>query len=111
MPIAYFYLIVAVVLETIGTTALQASEQFTKFWPSLVVVVAYAGAFFLLALTLKFIPVGIAYALWSAMGIVFISIIGFIVFGQKLDFAAMLGILLILIGIGIIHLFSSSSVH
>jgi len=111
MPIAYFYLVVAVVLETIGTTALQASEQFSKFWPSVIVVVAYGGAFFLLALTLKYIPVGIAYALWSAMGIVFISIIGFMVFGQKLDFAAMMGILFILVGIGIIHLFSTASVH
>jgi small multidrug resistance pump len=111
MPVAYVYLIVAVILETIGTTALQASSQFTKFWPSMIVVVSYAGAFFLLALTLKYIPVGIAYALWSGMGIVFISVIGLMVFGQKLDLAAVIGIGLILVGIAVINLFSNASVH
>ena len=111
MPIAYLYLVLAVIFETVGTSALQASEQFTKFWPSVLIVVGYSVAFYFLGLTLKFIPVGIAYALWSGLGIVFISAIGLVVFGQKLDFAAILGMAMILAGIGIIHLFSGSSGH
>ncbi|MDG1430961.1 MAG: SMR family transporter [Paracoccaceae bacterium] len=111
MPVAYFYLVVAVILETIGTSALQASAQFSKLWPSVIVVIAYGAAFFFLALCLKYIPVGIAYALWSGLGIVFISVIGVLVFGQKLDFAAVAGMILILVGIGVIHLFSSASSH
>ena len=111
MPISYFYLIVAVTFETIGTTALQASEQFSKFWPSVVVVIGYAAAFFFLSLTLKSVPVGIAYALWSGLGIVLISLIGLAVFGQKLDMAAIIGIGLILAGIVVIQLFSSSAQH
>lgn len=111
MPVAYIYLIVAVTFETIGTTALQASAQFTKFWPSVVVVVGYAAAFFFLSLTLKSVPVGVAYALWSGLGIVLISLIGLAVFGQKLDMAAIIGIGLILAGIVVIQLFSSSAQH
>jgi small multidrug resistance pump len=111
MPVAYVYLVLAVIFETIGTSALQASAQFTKFWPTVLIVVGYGVAFYFLGLTLKFIPVGIAYALWSGLGIVLISAIGLVVFGQKLDFAAILGMAMILIGIGIIHLFSGSSGH
>lgn len=111
MPVHYIYLILAVVAETIGTSALQASAQFTKFWPSVIVVVAYAIAFVLLGWTLKFIPVGLAYALWSGLGIFLIAIIGWVVFGQTLDLAAILGLLLIVTGIAVIHLFSNSSTH
>lgn len=107
----YFYLLIAVVTETIGTSSLQASQQFTRFWPSALVVVGYGVSFYFMGLTLKFMPVGIVYALWSGLGIVLIALIGFLVFGQKLDLAAVLGLGLILSGILIIHLFSNSSTH
>lgn len=111
MPMHYIILFFAIVTETIGTTALQASNQFSKFWPSLIVVVSYAASFYLMALALKVIPVGIAYAIWSGVGILMIAIIGFAVFGQKLDFPAILGMGLILVGILVIHLFSATSTH
>ncbi|WP_298499485.1 SMR family transporter [uncultured Maritimibacter sp.] len=107
----YILLFFAVVAETIGTTALQASQQFTRLGPSIVVVVAYAVAFVLLGWTLKFLPVGIAYAMWSGLGIVLIALIGFAVFGQKLDLPALLGMAMILGGILVIHLFSKATPH
>lgn len=111
MPAHYIALIFAIITETIGTTALQASEQFSKFWPSVIVVIAYAASFYLMALALKIIPVGIAYAIWSGLGIVFIAMIGYGVFGQKLDFPAIAGMGMILAGILVIHLFSATSTH
>lgn len=81
----YLILFFAVVAETIGTTALQASQQFTRLAPSIVVVIAYGISFALLGWALKFLPVGIAYAIWSGLGIVLIAFIGFVVFGQRLD--------------------------
>ncbi len=111
MPLHYIYLFFAILTETIGTTALQASNQFTRFWPSVIVVVGYALSFYLLALTLKFMPVGIVYAIWSGLGIVMIAAIGYAVFGQRLDLPAILGLGMILVGILIIHLFSNSATH
>lgn len=111
MPLHYFYLFVAVLAETIGTTALQASQQFTKPLPSLIVVLGYGCAFYFMSLTLKFMPVGIVYAIWSGLGIAFIGLIGFFVFGQKLDWPAILGLVMILCGILVIHLFSETSTH
>ena len=107
----YFILMLAVLAETIGTTALQASQQFSRPLPSIIVVVAYGAAFYLLAVALKTFPVGIAYAMWSGMGIVFIAIIGFAVFGQRLDWPAILGIALIMAGILVINLFSNTATH
>ena len=107
----YIILFLAVAAETIGTTALQASQQFSKFWPSVICVIAYAMAFYLLSLALKVMPVGILYAVWSGLGIVLIAAIGFAVFGQKLDLPAILGITMILGGILVIHLFSNSGTH
>ena len=111
MPLHYVYLIVAVAAETIGTTALQASNQFTRLGPTVVVVIAYAIAFYFLGVALKYIPVGIAYALWSGLGIVLIAVIGFAVFGQTLDLAAVLGLSMIIGGIAVIQLFSNSATH
>ena len=111
MPNAYVYLILAILAETVGTTALQASQQFSRLGPSLVVVVGYAISFWLLSMTLKTMPVGIVYAIWSGLGIVFIAAIGFVVFGQRLDLPAVVGIALILGGILVIHLFSKASPH
>ncbi|MCV6587282.1 MAG: multidrug efflux SMR transporter [Marinibacterium sp.] len=107
----YVYLFFAVIAETIGTSALQASQQFTRLGPSLLVVGAYAVSFLLLGLALKSIPVGVAYALWSGLGIVLIAGIGYLVFGQKLDLPAMLGLAMILGGIVVIHLFSKTGGH
>ena len=107
----YLILALAVVAETIGTSALQASQQFTKLWPSLLVVVSYAVSFYLLSLTLKYMPVGIMYAMWSGLGIVFIALIGWLVFRQHLDWPAILGIGLILAGIVVIQLFSETARH
>lgn len=111
MPHHYIYLFFAVIAETIGTTALQASQQFTKFWPSVVVVIAYGIGFYLLSLTLKYMPVGIMYALWCGFGIILISLIGWLVFQQKLDLPAVIGMGLIIAGIAVIQLFSQTAVH
>ena len=111
MPNAYIYLIFAILAETVGTTALQASQQFSRLWPSIVVVVGYGVSFWLMALALKTMPVGIVYAIWSGLGIVFIAAIGFALFGQRLDLPALIGMALILTGIVIIHLFSKTAPH
>ncbi|MEO3478198.1 SMR family transporter [Phaeobacter sp. CAU 1743] len=111
MPVHYAYLIIAVAAETIGTTALQASQQFSRLLPSLIVLVAYGFSFYMLGLTLRVMPVGIVYAIWSGLGIVMIAVIGLVVFGQKLDLPAVLGMAMILAGILVIHLFSGSSGH
>lgn len=111
MPIHYIYLLIAVITETIGTAAMQASEQFTRFWPSVLLVVAYGISFYFLALTLKYMPVSIVYAIWSGLGIVFIAIIGWLVFKQTLDLAAIAGMGLIIAGVIVINLFSGSATH
>ncbi|MDA7963233.1 SMR family transporter [Ruegeria sp.] len=111
MPKTYLILLLAVAAETIGTTALQASQQFTRFWPTVVVILGYGCAFYLLGLTLKVMPVGIVYAIWSGLGIAMIALIGFVVFGQRLDWPAILGLVLILGGILVIHLFSETASH
>ncbi|TKZ21192.1 QacE family quaternary ammonium compound efflux SMR transporter [Shimia litoralis] len=111
MPTAYIYLIVAVFAETIGTSAMQASQQFTRLGPTLVMIAAYAVSFYLLGHTLKYLPVGITYAIWSGLGIVFIAAIGYFAFNQRLDLPAVLGMGLILVGILVIHLFSKTSTH
>ncbi|MDI7860715.1 SMR family transporter [Rhizobiaceae bacterium n13] len=107
----YGLLFVAIVLEVIGTTALQMSQQFTRFWPTVLLVGCYAGAFYCLSVTLRVIPVGIAYAIWSALGIVLISAVGLVLFRQKLDFAAILGLGLIIAGVLVVNLFSKSISH
>ncbi|MBM1632057.1 QacE family quaternary ammonium compound efflux SMR transporter [Sulfitobacter mediterraneus] len=111
MPVHYIWLIVAIVTETLGTTALQASQQFSRFWPSVAVVLFYGLSFYFMALALKVMPVGIVYAIWSGLGIVLIAGIGFVLFGQKLDLPAILGLGLIISGIVVIHLFSGSQTH
>ena len=111
MPVHYIYLIIAVAAETISTSALQASNQFTRLGPTLLVILSYGVAFYFLGIALKYIPVGIAYALWSGLGIVLIALIGFAVFGQTLDLAAILGLAMIIGGIVVIQLFSGSATH
>lgn len=111
MQKAYLFLLLAILAEIIGTSALQASQQFTRAVPSVVAVVTYGLSLYLLALALKAIPVGVAYAIWSGLGIVLIALIGWWAFGQRIDLAAILGMGLILAGILVIHLFSSTAPH
>ncbi|SEF47717.1 small multidrug resistance pump [Jhaorihella thermophila] len=111
MPVHYLYLFLAIAAETVGTTALQASQQFTRAGPSVLVVAAYALSFYFMSFALKAMPVGIVYAIWSGLGIVFIAALGFVIFGQRLDLPAVLGMGLIIAGILVIHLFSATSGH
>lgn len=111
MPVHYIYLFFAVLAETIGTSALHASQQFTRFWPSLLVLAAYALSFYLLSLTLRSMPVGVMYALWSGGGILLIALIGWLVFRQALDWPAVIGMALIVAGIVVIQVFSNTTTH
>ncbi len=104
----YLYLSFAIVSEVIGTAALKASEEFTRLVPSLIVALGYGSAFFFLTLTLRTIPVGVAYALWSGIGIVLICAMSWILFKQSLDGPAMFGIGLIAAGVIVINAFSGS---
>ena len=107
----WLILAVAIVAEVIATSALKLSDGFTRLWPSLLVVVGYGTAIYLLSLTLKVIPVGIVYAIWSGIGIVLIAVVATLFLGQRLDAPAMLGMALIVSGVVVIHLFSRVSVH
>jgi len=107
----WLFLGTAIISEVIATSALKASDGFTRLWPSMVVLVGYAVSFYLLSLTLKTLPVGIAYAIWSGLGIVLISLIGLILFGQKLDGPAVIGMGLIIAGVIVMNVFSKSVSH
>lgn len=107
----YFYLLIAIISEVIATSALKASEQFTKLTPSIVVIVGYGMAFYMLSLTLKVLPVGITYAIWSGVGIILVSVIGVLFYKQYLDAPAILGMLLIIVGVIVINVFSKSVSH
>ena len=104
-------LAIAIVAEVIGTTALKASNEFTRLWPSLIVVVGYGTAFYFMSISMRVLPVGIMYAIWSGMGIVLVSIIGWVVYKQTLDVPAMIGMRLIIAGASVIHVVSKSVVH
>ncbi len=100
------YLAIAIVSEVAATSALKASEGLSKLWPSVVVIVGYGVAFYFLSLTLKTIPVGIAYAVWSGAGVALLAVIGWFFFGQKLDLPAFLGMALIVAGVLVLNLCS-----
>jgi len=106
---AYACLGLAIVAEVIATSALKASEGFTRPVPAVMTVIGYGIAFWMLSVCLKTIPVGITYALWSGIGIVLISIVGWVVFRQPLDAAALTGMGLILAGVAVINLFSRTA--
>lgn len=108
---SWIYLTVAIVAEIIATTALKASDGFTRFYPSLITVVGYALSFYCLAIALRVIPVGIAYAVWSGAGIVAISLIGYVVFKQALDTAGLIGIAMIVAGVLVLNVFSKAGGH
>ena len=107
----YLYLVIAIIAEVIATSALKASEGFTKLAPSVLVVIGYGIAFYFLSLVLKVIPVGIAYAVWSGLGVVLVASIGVFMFAQKLDFAAVVGMVLIVTGVIVMNVFSNSVSH
>ncbi|PPK52129.1 DMT family transporter [Marinobacter persicus] len=108
---SWLFLALAIVAEVVATSALKSSEGFTRLAPTALVVVGYVVAFYFLALAIKVIPVGVAYAVWAGLGIVLISLIGWLVFQQKLDAPAVIGMTLILSGVLVINLFSSTSAH
>ncbi|EGU43155.1 putative mebrane transport protein [Vibrio ichthyoenteri ATCC 700023] len=107
----YFYLSIAIVAEVIATGALKSADGFSKLGPSIVVVIGYGVAFYFLSLVLKTMPVGIAYAIWSGLGIVLISTISAVVFKQKLDLPAVIGMFLIISGVVVMNVFSKSVGH
>jgi len=108
---AYVYLLVAIIAEVVGTSALKASDGFKKWIPNVIVIVGYGLAFYFLSLVLKTIPVGVAYAIWSGLGIVLISLVGYIYFKQRLDFPAVIGMALIISGVIVINIFSKTISH
>ncbi|WP_296931849.1 SMR family transporter [uncultured Marinobacter sp.] len=108
---SWVFLGIAIVAEVIATTGLKASDGFTRLWPSLLVVAGYAVAFYFLSITLKEIPVGLAYAIWAGLGIVLVALIGWLIYGQSLDAASVIGMALIICGVVVINVFSRASVH
>ncbi|RDE08725.1 DMT family transporter [Pelagibacterium lacus] len=102
----YVYLICAIIAEVIATSALKAADGFTNLVPSIIVAVGYAAAFYFLSLTLRTLPIGIAYAIWSGLGIVLISVAGWILYKQALDLPAIIGMGLIIAGVVVINAFS-----
>ncbi|QIB67082.1 DMT family transporter [Kineobactrum salinum] len=104
----WLFLGVAIVAEVIATSALKASDGFSRPLPSLIVAVGYLAAFYFLSLTLKVIPVGIAYAIWAGLGIILIAVASWIIYGQKLDLPAVLGMSLIIAGVMVMNLFSKT---
>ena len=107
----WIFLSIAIVSEVIATSSLKAAEGFTRLWPSLIVLIGYLLAFYFLSLTLKTIPVGIAYAIWSGAGVVLIALAGWLFLGQSLDLPAIIGLLLIVAGVIIINVFSTTISH
>jgi small multidrug resistance pump len=107
----YVYLAIAIAAEVVGTSALKASENFTRLWPSLLVVLGYGCAFYFLTLVLNTIPVGIAYAIWSGLGIVLVTAAAAVLYRQVPDGPAIAGMALIVAGVVVINLFSTSAGH
>jgi small multidrug resistance pump len=107
----YIYLALAIFAEVTATSALKASSEFTKLIPSIIVVVGYVISFYFMTLVLRSIPIGITYAIWSGLGIVLVSVVGFIVYKEALDIPGMIGMGLIITGVAVIHIFSKSITH
>ena len=107
----YFYLTIAIICEVIATSSLKASEQFTRLGPSVIVVLGYGASFYFLSLVLKVIPVGVAYAVWSGLGIVLVTAAAIVLFKQVPDLPAVIGMILIISGVAVMNLFSKTVVH
>lgn len=107
----YLFLAIAIFAEIFATSALKSTEGFSKPVPSILVVLGYVTAFYFLSLTLKTIPVGVAYAIWSGVGVALVTAIAWVVYGQRLDLPGIIGITLIVAGVIVLNLFSKSSAH
>lgn len=107
----YLALGMAIIFEVIGTSLLQATQQFTRFWPTLAMALSYMAAFYLLTLALRGMTLGIAYAIWSGVGVVLIAVVGALVYRQKIDLAGMIGLGMIVGGVIVVNLFSNSVSH
>lgn len=107
----YLFLLAAIVAEVVATSALKASESFTRPLPSLVVVLGYGIAFTCLSMTLRTLPLGVAYAIWSGVGTALVAVVGWLVYRQQLDLPALLGVALIIAGTLVLNLFSKVAVH
>ncbi len=108
---AYLFLIIAVAFEGLGTTSLQASQQFTKPLPTLGVFIGFGMSFYCLMIVLQYLPLGVTYAIWAGIGICLTALLGWLVFRQAVDLPAMLGMGLIIAGIVVINLFSKTATH
>jgi len=111
MPLSYVYLILAIAAEVAATSALPATAGFTRPGPGLAVVAGYALAFYLLSLAVQAMPVGIAYAIWAGLGIVGVALVGIVLYGQRLDAPAILGMAMIIAGVIVINVFSQATAH
>ena len=109
--ISFIYLILGIIAETIATSCLLYTKEFSRLWPSIGVLILYIAGLFFLTLSTRVLPIGIAYAIWGGLGVVFVALFGYFLQNQKLDVYALLGIGFILIGILIINLFSKSINH
>lgn len=105
------YLVLAILSEVLATASLKSTEGFTRFWPSILVLVGYSAAFYFLSLTLDSIPIGVAYAIWSGVGVATITLISIFFFEQKIDLASIIGIILIISGVIILRFYGESSVN
>ncbi len=108
---SYLYLAIAIIAEVIATSALKASNEFTNLIPSVIVIIGYGVSFYFMMLVLRTLPLGITYAIWSGVGIVFVAIIGTFLYKQTPDLPAIIGMGLIISGVVIIHLFSKNITH
>ena len=107
----WIYLTLAIFSEVMATASLKSTEGFTKFWPSVIVLVGYCAAFYFLSMTLDTIPIGVAYAIWSGVGVAAITIVSIFVLDQKIDAAGFVGIGLIVVGVIVLRLFSQSALE
>lgn len=107
----WLYLAIAIISEVVATSAVKSSDNFTHLWPSVTVVIGYGIAFYFLSLTLRYIPLGVTYAIWSGAGVAIVSVVGVVVYKQILDLPAIIGICLIVCGVVVLNLFSKSVVH
>lgn len=107
----FVFLAIAIIAEVVATSALKATEEFSRFWPSVLVVSGYVCAFYFLTLALRVLPVGVAYAIWAGLGIVLVAVAGAVLYGQRLDLAGVVGIGLIITGVLVINLLSKSGGH
>ena len=109
--IYWLYLSIAILAEVLATSTLKSSKEFTVLYPSIIVVLSYIIAFYFLSLTLRVIPIGIAYAIWAGVGVLLITLVGWLFYKQTLDFAGILGVFLITLGVIVINLFSKTIPH